>query len=76
MRQSGQCGCGLTLAPSFEVIPPPASGRTLEQNMPKTILFLAIIMATIPAVRASHAATCSTTCYGQGNYRTCNTYCF
>jgi len=45
--------------------------------MRQLILALAIIgLAAVPTIRAAHAATCTTSCYGSGSYQTCNTYCY
>ena len=44
----------------------------------KTLAALAITaMIGIGAyAAAAHAYSCTTTCYGSGSYRTCNTSCF
>jgi len=38
----------------------------------------AILAITLTAGAASwaYAGSCTTTCYGSGSYRTCNTYCW
>lgn len=36
------------------------------------IIFLGVGAISLPA----NASSCNTTCYGNGNYRTCNTYCY
>ena len=33
----------------------------------------AVSMAILPA---AEAASCTTSCYGSGSYRTCTTYCY
>jgi hypothetical protein len=38
-------------------------------------LLLAIIIVG-GIVAKAHAGTCTTTCYGSGSYRTCNTNCY
>jgi hypothetical protein len=37
---------------------------------------LAIAGAVFAASSAADAYNCTTTCYGSGSYRTCNTSCF
>ena len=43
--------------------------------MKKIVLLLAFAAGLATAVPAS-AASCTTTCYGSGSYRTCNTNCW
>lgn len=40
------------------------------------LAFLAIAGALGAWSGAAQAGNCTTTCYGSGAYRTCNTYCF
>ena len=35
---------------------------------------IAVLAVAVPTV--ADATNCTTTCYGSGNYRTCNTYCY
>jgi hypothetical protein len=37
-------------------------------------MFAASIVVAMPP--KAHAGSCTTTCYGSGGYRTCNTYCY
>jgi len=38
------------------------------------LLFAATVAIT--TTTPASAYNCTTTCYGSGNYRTCNTYCY
>lgn len=41
------------------------------------ILFLALgVLLLADALAPAFASSCTTTCTGSGNYRTCNTYCY
>jgi hypothetical protein len=44
----------------------------------KLMLAAAALMLTIGAITAVQATAgqCTTTCYGSGGYRTCNTHCW
>ena len=39
-------------------------------------LLAALAISAPLMVRPAKATTCTTTCYGSGSYRTCNTTCF
>jgi|GEM_PF-3953479 len=40
------------------------------------LALLAAFAGTVAATAPASAYNCTTTCYGSGNYRTCNTSCF
>jgi di/tricarboxylate transporter len=43
----------------------------------KKILALAVLaILSIGAAETAYAASCNTTCYGSGNYRSCQTNCW
>jgi len=40
-------------------------------------LIAAVVIGSLAAVSVAEAySNCTTSCYGSGNYRTCNTSCF
>ena len=46
-------------------------------HVKKIVLFLAIAAGLATTVIPADAGSnCTTTCYGYGNSRTCNTYCY
>jgi hypothetical protein len=42
----------------------------------KRFMIVVAFAAVVVGAAAAQARTCTTNCYGSGNYRTCNTVCY